>query len=326
MEGPVRMVPVEPSGQDSWARTKSILKLWSKCADEDIGYKASGGFRMAPTLQDALNFIEQGDKVAATGSLATIVKSDPNNEAAWLILSSVLDDSDKKRQCLGRVLAINPNNSQAALELMRLQPLMAASVQAKSQDVAPESPSVESVQCPKCGGPVSVESGRGSLHCSYCGAGLRITRGASGHAMATLDDIKSDTSVIAKEAVHRRLSEELITLTAKRDKVQAQQREALQGRGYRFDRVMLAIAGIVLVGLEIPLMLMLLSLHSEWGVQRLMVMAMPLVTLVSLSLIFMRSSKQIKRNGALMRECELQLGHLAACRRGNLGFPSIGQV
>jgi hypothetical protein len=177
---------------------------------------------MAPTLQDALNLIQQGDKAAATGTLATIVKSDPNNETAWLMLSSVLDDNDKKRQCLGRVLAINPNNSQATQELLRLQQPMMASAQTKSEQVTPKSPSVESVQCPKCGGPVDVTPGREALHCTYCGAGLRITRGASGHAMATLDDIKEDTSLLARDAMYRRLEADLLVLEQQHDKLQSE--------------------------------------------------------------------------------------------------------
>ena len=35
------------------------------------------------------------------------------------------------------------------------------------------------------------------MYFSHCGAALRVTTGSSGHAMATLDDIKEDTSVLA---------------------------------------------------------------------------------------------------------------------------------
>jgi Tfp pilus assembly protein PilF len=65
---------------------------------------------MAPTLQDATNALQQGNEQLATGTLATLVRSEPNNETAWLMLASVLDDNDRKRHCLERVLAINPAN------------------------------------------------------------------------------------------------------------------------------------------------------------------------------------------------------------------------
>jgi len=152
---------------------------------------------MAPTLQDALDAMQNGNKTTAVSMLATVVRSDPNNEAAWLALASVLNDNDKKRHCLARVLAINPNNSQAASELLKLQQPTAPTQQ---RPAAPIPPSVESVQCPKCGAPVDMMPGRDSLHCTYCGAGLKITRGASGHAMATLDGIKVDTSFLAGQA------------------------------------------------------------------------------------------------------------------------------
>lgn len=68
---------------------------------------------------------------------------------------------------------------------------------------------VEAIQCPKCGGPLSVEEGRDSVYCSHCGAGLRIATGSSGHAMATLADIKDDTSLLAVRAALERLEERL---------------------------------------------------------------------------------------------------------------------
>jgi hypothetical protein len=162
---------------------------------------------MAQTLQDATNALQQGNKAFAMGILASVVKSEPSNEAAWLMLASVLDDNDKKRHCLGHVLAINPSNSQAALELLRLQQPVVPPFPAPP--AAPKPSSIESAQCPKCGAPVDVTPGRESLHCTYCGAGLRITRGASGHTMATLDDIKVDTSILASGAMLKRLDDRL---------------------------------------------------------------------------------------------------------------------
>ena len=69
--------------------------------------------------------------------------------------------------------------------------------------------SVEAIQCPKCGGPLSVEEGRDSMYCSHCGSSLRITTGSSGHPMATLADIKDDTSLLAIRAALKRLEERL---------------------------------------------------------------------------------------------------------------------
>ena len=95
---------------------------------------------MAPTLEDALNAIRNGNKTGAASMLATVVTSDPHNECAWLALASVLDDHDKKRQCLCRVLAINPNNSEAKVELSRLDVPPAAPAVASPPAAAPPSP------------------------------------------------------------------------------------------------------------------------------------------------------------------------------------------
>jgi len=155
-------------------------------------------------LRQAIAAIKAGDNETGQQVLAQVINADPQNEAAWLMLASVVEE-DKKRRCLERVLAINPGNGRAALELLQLQQAE-PSVKPRQGE---SSKLVESVQCPKCGAPVDVTAGRESLHCTHCGAGLKITRGASGHAMATLDDIKADTSVLAIRVALQTLDEKL---------------------------------------------------------------------------------------------------------------------
>ena len=90
---------------------------------------------------------------------------------------------------------------------------------------------VEHVQCPDCGAPLSAEAAENCgaydrtadfprserlATCGYCGARLRITKGASGYPMATLDDIKVDTSLLAREVACRRLEEKQKKLAAER--------------------------------------------------------------------------------------------------------------
>jgi hypothetical protein len=45
-----------------------------------------------------------------TALLAQAVQQDLHNEQAWLWLGSAADTDEQRRQCLGRVLAINPGN------------------------------------------------------------------------------------------------------------------------------------------------------------------------------------------------------------------------
>ena len=108
---------------------------------------------------------------------------------------------------------------------------------------------VESVQCPKCGAPLSVEPDREHTYCSYCGAGLKLTQGVSGHPMAVLDDIKSDTSILAKEATLKRSVDEIsekqmrqMALVAARGKEQ----EAVPRGFLTLQAVLCAVVGICL--------------------------------------------------------------------------------
>ena len=133
------------------------------------------------------------------GVLATVVRSEPNNDTAWLMHASLLDDNEQKRHCRGRVSAINPNNNQAALELSRLQQPVATAPSVPP--LAPRTPFLESVQCPKCGAPVQPVARRDVAHCTCCGAALRIAKAASGRIMATLADIRSDTGLLARDAM-----------------------------------------------------------------------------------------------------------------------------
>ncbi len=66
-----------------------------------------------------------GDRDTGRRLLAEIVKSDPQNENAWLWMSSVADTDEQRRQCLERVLAISPDNEIALRGMAMLQPKQA---------------------------------------------------------------------------------------------------------------------------------------------------------------------------------------------------------
>lgn len=71
-------------------------------------------------LQKAIELLRDGDTLAARRLLSDIVKIDPNNEQAWLWLSSAVTDEDRRRECLEHVLRINPGNQAAHLALVAL--------------------------------------------------------------------------------------------------------------------------------------------------------------------------------------------------------------
>ncbi len=65
------------------------------------------------TLQTAIAAVHSGDKETAQRLLAQLIRDDPQNEAAWLWMSSVTDSDEDRRHCLEQVLTINPHNETA---------------------------------------------------------------------------------------------------------------------------------------------------------------------------------------------------------------------
>ena len=60
----------------------------------------------------------QNEKARELFNLALV--TEPRSENAWLWLSTVAVDDAEKEDCLRQVLAINPNNANAAGELQKL--------------------------------------------------------------------------------------------------------------------------------------------------------------------------------------------------------------
>ena len=76
---------------------------------------------MADKLQQAIAAIKAGDKVAGRQRLAEVIIDDPNSETAWLWMTAVVDDQQKKQECLHKVLRINPDNQAAREALARME-------------------------------------------------------------------------------------------------------------------------------------------------------------------------------------------------------------
>ncbi|MBI5953092.1 MAG: hypothetical protein HY865_15655 [Chloroflexi bacterium] len=104
-------------------------------------------------VNSALASIKQGDKNKAIELLKQAIASSQNDVDAWLVLSALMDHPERKRQCLNRVLTLEPANRIAREEMLKLDRAamgnaMAAQpshpVQEKSVQVS--SPQVEPVQ------------------------------------------------------------------------------------------------------------------------------------------------------------------------------------
>jgi uncharacterized protein DUF6232 len=72
------------------------------------------------TLRLAKQALQAGDKRAGIDLILQVIRQNPHNETAWLWLSALEDDPQKERDCLARVLEIDPDNESARQHLAAL--------------------------------------------------------------------------------------------------------------------------------------------------------------------------------------------------------------
>lgn len=71
-------------------------------------------------VQSAIDAANQGDKNKAMSFLKEVLAANPKDLDAWLVLAAVVDEPARKRQCLNRVLALDPLNKLAREELFEM--------------------------------------------------------------------------------------------------------------------------------------------------------------------------------------------------------------
>jgi membrane protein YdbS with pleckstrin-like domain len=72
-------------------------------------------------LRTARDAIRHGDHETGRNLLLQVIQANPRNEVAWLWLSAVIDDPARERECLERVIEINPDNALAQKHLLKLR-------------------------------------------------------------------------------------------------------------------------------------------------------------------------------------------------------------
>ncbi|HWQ13761.1 MAG TPA: tetratricopeptide repeat protein, partial [Roseiflexaceae bacterium] len=76
--------------------------------------------RASALIDQGAAALKAGDRARAQELLGQALRLDPRNERAWLWMSGVVTRDDQRRQCLERVLAINPQNEAARRGLANL--------------------------------------------------------------------------------------------------------------------------------------------------------------------------------------------------------------
>jgi hypothetical protein len=74
----------------------------------------------ADALNTATQMVKNGRLEQARETLMQYLMKNPSSEQAWLLMSYVLSDPAKQKDCLERVLKINPNNTVAQSKLAHL--------------------------------------------------------------------------------------------------------------------------------------------------------------------------------------------------------------
>jgi dipeptidyl aminopeptidase/acylaminoacyl peptidase len=72
-------------------------------------------------LRTAIQAAQGGNKAIARHILEQVIDQDPNNELAWIWMASVAETLDERRNCLQKVLAINPKNERAKQALAKVE-------------------------------------------------------------------------------------------------------------------------------------------------------------------------------------------------------------
>lgn len=71
-------------------------------------------------LQRIIEAIREGDLSTGYDQLTQLIRKEPNNEDAWMLLAGISDSDEKRRDCYIRVVKMNPNNHGAAQMLEEL--------------------------------------------------------------------------------------------------------------------------------------------------------------------------------------------------------------
>lgn len=143
---------------------------------------------MNAKLEEAVSALRSQRKKTAYRLLAEVIDAEPRGrdaEEAWLLMTEVVNDPEKKRLCLETVLALNPSNERAqqALAIINNQQDFArerqselSSAQGTTAAQAPRTDQRSHGTCPSCGKRVDTDIN----YCGYCGT--RLLRETSGQA------------------------------------------------------------------------------------------------------------------------------------------------
>jgi hypothetical protein len=106
---------------------------------------------MAIDLETIVQQINSGDYRGAEQALRSLLRGDPKNVDAWMLLATLTQDPAQKAACYRQVLRIDPGNRRAEKRLIALSGEGAAIHSPKDT-----SSREETTRCPQCGGAMAI--------------------------------------------------------------------------------------------------------------------------------------------------------------------------
>lgn len=183
------------------------------------------------TLDQAIGIIRSGEPEQAGPLLAGLVRKNPKDAAAWLLLAGYAPDLERQRFCLERSLALAPQNAAARQLLQALQgeQLIGLSELINALDAvkSPEKADFISLSCPNCGGTLQVTEEKARYVCPHCGQEhlLRVRAGLE-PALEKLQGVQQGVERAADELALQRLGDDMERLQQ-----EAQANKRFFGRG-----------------------------------------------------------------------------------------------
>ncbi len=95
---------------------------------------------MQSLVQSAIDAANSGDNNKALELCKQALAANPNDVDAWLVVAAVVDQPERKRQCLNRVLALDPTNQIARDELLDMDRLTMGDASLSAPETAADTP------------------------------------------------------------------------------------------------------------------------------------------------------------------------------------------
>ncbi len=221
---------------------------------------------MTDEFQQAIEAIRAGDKEKGYRLLARVIKADPkgrDTETAWLWMTAVVTDPEKKRQCLERVLQINPDNSQAKKGLAALE----VSEQVLSESALLPTPKPTPLSASKASTPDSAEETvRLTKQCHYCAEIISISMEVCPACGWSLPTGPPKLEALAIEVSDQEIIQEYIDIQLEEGWQLASQTASSvkMKKAKRWNKMLLLLGGVFLIVWGAGLIFWLLALIDYW--------------------------------------------------------------